>query len=168
MSARSTTASTPRTRKDMVRLDVMDGIGRGNGARAGLPVNSTNSSDWIASLRSGWPICVEGTCWQHILQTLACYRLIHPGSEWRLHRLWFAQSTMADLLGSDDALVLEECARATPPQDWAARFCRTPLRRDARPRRQSAPSARPMIKMRVPAEARPKLIRRAARRHAIV
>src|SRR5215468_3156073 len=46
----------------------------------------------------------EGTNWQHILQTLVCYRLIDPGSEWRLHRQWFEQSAMADLLG-DDALV---------------------------------------------------------------
>lgn len=46
----------------------------------------------------------EGTCWQHILQTLVCYRLIDPGSEWRLHRLWFEQSAMADLLGVDYAL----------------------------------------------------------------
>src|SRR6476660_9754663 len=46
----------------------------------------------------------EGTCWQHIVQTLVCYRLIDPGSEWRLHRQWFEQSAMADLLG-DDALV---------------------------------------------------------------
>jgi len=47
----------------------------------------------------------EGTCWHHILQTLVCYRLIDPGSEWRLHRLWFEQSAMADLLGQDYALV---------------------------------------------------------------
>ena len=47
----------------------------------------------------------EGTCWQHIVQTLVCYRLIDPGSEWRLHRLWFERSAMADLLGADDALV---------------------------------------------------------------
>jgi transposase len=47
----------------------------------------------------------EGTCWRHILQTLVCYRLIEPGSEWRLHRLWFEQSAMADLLGADYALV---------------------------------------------------------------
>src|SRR6266852_290976 len=46
----------------------------------------------------------EGTCWQQILQTLVCYRLIDPGSEWRLHRLWFEQSAMADLLGADYAL----------------------------------------------------------------
>ena len=46
----------------------------------------------------------EGTCWQHILQTLVCYRLIDPGSEWRLHRQWFEQSAMADLLGGDFAL----------------------------------------------------------------
>jgi len=47
----------------------------------------------------------EGTCWRHILQTLVCYRLIDPGSEWRLHRLWFEQSAMADLLGADYGLV---------------------------------------------------------------
>jgi len=46
----------------------------------------------------------EGTCWQHILQTLVCYRLIDPGSEWRLHRQWFERSAMADLLGADYAL----------------------------------------------------------------
>jgi hypothetical protein len=47
----------------------------------------------------------EGTCWRHILQTLVCYRLIDPGSEWRLHRLWFEQSAMGDLLGKDFSLV---------------------------------------------------------------
>jgi transposase len=47
----------------------------------------------------------EGTCWRHILQTLVCYRLIDPGSEWRLHRLWFEKSAMGDLLGEDYSLV---------------------------------------------------------------
>src|SRR5438874_3289203 len=47
----------------------------------------------------------EGTCWQHILATLVCYRLIDPGSEWRLHRQWFEQSAMADLLDEDYSLV---------------------------------------------------------------
>lgn len=43
----------------------------------------------------------EGTNWCDILQTLVCYRLIDPGSEWRLHQQWFEQSAMADLLGAD-------------------------------------------------------------------
>ena len=47
----------------------------------------------------------EGTSWRHILQTLVCYRLIDPGSEWRLHRQWFEASAMADLLGEDHGLV---------------------------------------------------------------
>jgi hypothetical protein len=47
----------------------------------------------------------EGTRWRHILQTLVCYRLIDPGSEWRLHRLGFEQSAMGDLLGADYSLV---------------------------------------------------------------
>jgi transposase len=47
----------------------------------------------------------EGTSWQHILQTLVCYGLIDPGSEWRLHRQWFEQSAMGDLLDEDFSLV---------------------------------------------------------------
>ena len=47
----------------------------------------------------------EGRCWGDVLQTLVCYRLIDPGSEWRLHRLWFDRSAMGDLLGEDYALV---------------------------------------------------------------
>ena len=50
----------------------------------------------------------EGTRWCHVLQTLVCYRLIDPGSEWRLHRQWFERSAMADLLGADDALVAKD------------------------------------------------------------
>ncbi|MGH7158389.1 MAG: IS1634 family transposase [Candidatus Binatia bacterium] len=46
----------------------------------------------------------EGTCWRHILQTLVSYRLIDPGSEWRLHRLWYESSAMGDLLGEDYSL----------------------------------------------------------------
>lgn len=56
-----------------------------------------------------WAECLadsrEGTSWQHILQTLVCYRLIDPGSEWRLHRQWFEQSAMGDLLEEDYSLV---------------------------------------------------------------
>ena len=47
----------------------------------------------------------EGTSWLNILKTLASYQLISPGSEWRLHRQWFAQSAMGDLLGEDVGLV---------------------------------------------------------------
>jgi Transposase DDE domain len=46
----------------------------------------------------------KGTRWDHVLQVLATYRLIAPGSEWRLHRQWFFDSAMADLLGSDFGL----------------------------------------------------------------
>ena len=43
----------------------------------------------------------KGTRWDDVLQVLATYRLIAPGSEWRLHRQWFLDSAMADLLGAD-------------------------------------------------------------------
>ena len=43
----------------------------------------------------------KGTRWDLILETLCVYRLMDPGSEWRLHRHWFERSAMADLLGSD-------------------------------------------------------------------
>ena len=41
----------------------------------------------------------KGTRWDQILQVLVAYRLIAPGSEWKLHRDWFGKSAMADLLG---------------------------------------------------------------------
>src|SRR6201998_531803 len=49
----------------------------------------------------------KGTRWDQILQLLASYRLIAPGSEWRLHREWFGNSAMADLLGADFGLAEE-------------------------------------------------------------
>jgi len=50
------------------------------------------------------PASRKGTRWDQILQVLATYRLIAPGSEWRLHREWFGKSAMADLLGADFGL----------------------------------------------------------------
>jgi hypothetical protein len=46
----------------------------------------------------------KGTRWDDVLQVLVAYRLIAPGSEWRLHRQWFLDSAMADLLGADFGL----------------------------------------------------------------
>ena len=47
----------------------------------------------------------KGTHWLNVFKTLVCYRLIDPGSEWRLHRQWYERSAMADLLGEDFGLV---------------------------------------------------------------
>lgn len=49
----------------------------------------------------------KGTRWDLVLQTLCAYRLIDPGSEWRLHREWFERSAMGDLLGADFAALAE-------------------------------------------------------------
>src|SRR5271157_4782387 len=46
----------------------------------------------------------KGTRWDDVLQVLATYRLIAAGSEWRLHRQWFRDTAMADLLGADFGL----------------------------------------------------------------
>src|SRR5258708_36551606 len=46
----------------------------------------------------------KGTQWDQVLRVLVCYRLIAPGSEWKLHREWFGKSSMADLLGADFGL----------------------------------------------------------------
>jgi hypothetical protein len=50
------------------------------------------------------PASRKRTRWDQVLQLLVAYRLIAPGSEWRLHREWFGNSAMADLLGSDFGL----------------------------------------------------------------
>ena len=46
----------------------------------------------------------KGTRWDDVLFVLAAYRLLAPGSEWRLHREWFARSALVDLLGADFGL----------------------------------------------------------------
>jgi Transposase DDE domain len=55
---------------------------------------------WAARL----PPSRKGTQWDQVLQVLVAYRLIAPGSEWKLHRDWFGKSAMADLLGADFGL----------------------------------------------------------------
>ena len=64
---------------------------------------------WAARL----PPSRKGTRWDEVLQVLVTYRLVDPGSEWRLYRHWFEHSAMADLLGADLALAdmhkLYEC-----------------------------------------------------------
>jgi hypothetical protein len=46
----------------------------------------------------------KGTRWDQVLFVLVAYRLLAPGSEWRLHREWFWRSALADLLGEDAGL----------------------------------------------------------------
>jgi hypothetical protein len=46
----------------------------------------------------------KGTRWDGVLLILTVYRLLSPGSEWRLHREWYQRSALADLLGADDVI----------------------------------------------------------------
>jgi hypothetical protein len=55
--------------------------------------------------RERLPPSRKGTRWDLILQALSGYRLMDPGSEWRLHRHWYEHSAMADLLGAGFELV---------------------------------------------------------------
>ena len=61
------------------------------------------------------PASRKGTRWDLVLFVLVAYRLIEPGSEWRLHREWYGRTALADLLGADDGLadphVLYGCHR---------------------------------------------------------
>jgi transposase len=54
----------------------------------------------------------KGTRWGEVLLILVVYRLLSPGSEWRLHREWYGRSALADLLGTDrliDEHALYDC-----------------------------------------------------------
>ena len=46
------------------------------------------------------PSSRKGTRWDLIVKALCCYQLIEPGSEWKLHRHWYENSAMGDLLGA--------------------------------------------------------------------
>ena len=50
----------------------------------------------------------EGTDWEKVLRILSLYRLLSPGSEWRLHRHWFGTTALADLLGVNARLVQDD------------------------------------------------------------
>jgi transposase len=50
----------------------------------------------------------EGTDWTKVLKVLTIYRLLDPGSEWHLHRDWFDQTALADLLEGDFSLVAKD------------------------------------------------------------
>jgi hypothetical protein len=50
----------------------------------------------------------EGTRWLNVRITLVICRLIDPGSEWRLHRQWYSQSALNDLLGEDFGLAAKD------------------------------------------------------------
>lgn len=52
---------------------------------------------WAALL----PQSRKGTRWLQVLFVLVAYRLIAPGSEWRLHRHWYEHTALSDLLGTD-------------------------------------------------------------------
>jgi transposase len=46
----------------------------------------------------------EGVSWEKVLQLLVVNRLLEPGSEFRVHRQWFVDSAMDELLGEDFAV----------------------------------------------------------------
>jgi len=46
----------------------------------------------------------KGTRWDQVLLILVIYRLLSPGSEWRLHRQWYGGSALPDLLDSDSII----------------------------------------------------------------
>ncbi len=54
------------------------------------------------------PDSQKGTPWLKVLKTLVTYRLLSPGSEWKLHCSWFDQSAMADLLDDDFRLAASD------------------------------------------------------------
>ena len=58
----------------------------------------------MTSGRHGYPCRGNENAGWTCAEALAVYRLIDPGSEWRLHRQWYERSAMGDLLGADFAL----------------------------------------------------------------
>lgn len=72
-----------------VRLKNLGSIGRGSGAIAGCSLSLLRELGLDRFWRERLGDSSEGTDRGHILQTLCCYRLVDPRSEWRLHGIWF-------------------------------------------------------------------------------
>ncbi len=71
--------------------------GRGNGGRAGWRVSCGASCSWTGSGPTACRRAERGRAGTRFSRVLVAYRLIAPGSEWKLHRDWFGNSAMADL-----------------------------------------------------------------------
>ncbi len=66
----------------------------------------------MSSGRSGCCPLAKAPAGSEVLLILVVYRLLSPGSEWRLHREWYGRSALADLLGMDrviDEHALYDC-----------------------------------------------------------
>ena len=63
----------------------------------------------------------KGTRWDQVLFVLVAYRLLAPGSEWRLHREWYERGALADLLGADAALFTRSIGVTTACSSTSAR-----------------------------------------------
>src|SRR3989440_6235762 len=50
----------------------------------------------------------EAVAWHKVIELLTVHRLVEPGSEWRLHRQWFDESAMDELLAEDFALASKD------------------------------------------------------------
>ena len=92
--------------------------GRGSGVRAGWSTSCGSSLRLDAFWRDGCRRGREGTrginCWRRS----CAYRLIDPGSEWRLHRHWFDQCAMGDLLGGGLLPGGKDNLYACPTSSW--------------------------------------------------
>ncbi|MGC8519610.1 MAG: hypothetical protein ACP5P4_13985 [Steroidobacteraceae bacterium] len=55
---------------------------------------------WAARL----PPSRKGTLWDEVLLIMVVYRLLSPGSEWRLHREWYGRSALPDLLDAEELI----------------------------------------------------------------
>ena len=71
------------------------------------------------------PASREGTRWLDILKIQVCYRLIDPGSDWRLHRQWYEHSALRDLVRQAN---WQKVGGASPPKRRSnqATFLREP------------------------------------------
>ena len=75
------------------------------GLLVGFALVGSTGSGRLLGTASG---CREGTDWTKVLKVLTVYRLLDPGSEWRLHRDWFEQTALADLLDGDYGLAAKD------------------------------------------------------------
>lgn len=91
-----------------LRLDQIELARPRQWASCWLALELWNRLDLDAFWQPLLPDSQKGTPWLKVLKTLTAYRLLDPGSEWKLHRSWFDSSAMADLLDDDFRLAAKD------------------------------------------------------------
>src|SRR4030088_3623676 len=92
----------------MYDLKILSYIGLGSGAAVGFLVSCGNNFNSMSSGDFDWVAVAKAPIGSTCSRRWCAIDCWNPGSEWRLHRVWFEHSAMGDLLAEDFSIAAKD------------------------------------------------------------